>query len=252
MAHVKLVYRNHSAGMFSMVKSVLNACMDARDAGDEPHVFVANSPYIEDGYMLNGWTRFWEPIGSLDQVFHTELNIAYHPRFPWNAVNPELVPAASDAWSRWVRPNAEVASTVRSYAPLVRRVAVHLRATDKPSEVLPVALSKYAVAVRLAMRSLGVSEYFLASDSNPACLALATLVPGAVISPSLRSSDWHCGYGTHFTIPDRFIAGRDAIADMYTLASARILVCTGSNMSEVTQYVNPNVHLMFLRASNAS
>lgn len=249
MKQRRIVYHNFSAGMFSMVKSVLSAIREAERVGLSPHVVVEGTPYREDGYQENAWNRFWHPIGDPSVPCVDEVRISGHPGFPTNDTWFHLRQPTNDLWRKYIRPNQQVQQLIDNNSHLVRRVGVHYRATDKHHECTRIPVEDYAKALISLSASISSGTYYLATDSQAAVQEFRRLTPdlGALLADVERSKDMTSGYGTHFTIKDRGRAGMEAILDAYLLSRCDFLVCGASNLSECVTYLHPGILLVSLR-----
>jgi hypothetical protein len=251
MLRRRVVYSNVGTGMFSIVKAVLSALMDCEEQGYEPYVRVANSVFNSDGYRGDGWTRFWEPIGDHNGFFDSVVAISNHPRFPRNDNYHHLRKPAHATWNRWIRPNSETLTTVqraRSKVPRTfPRIGVHFRATDKYKETTPVLVSDYARCVNRIVADTRASGFFLATDSAVALQEFIASCPGCAFADVSRAPVLTHPKGIHFTEPDKFKAGSEAIADVYALSDCDYIICGPSNLSECVTYLNPGITLVSMR-----
>ena len=238
-----ITFNNWSSGMFSMVKAVLCALASCEADGVAPTVVVGNSPFREDGYTGNVWTRFFNPIDD-ESLHHDEsVVIASHPCLPNNDCYFHNRERMNAIVSKWVVPNAVVQSRIDSWLPLVhstsQRLGVHFRGSDKHIECTHVPPSKYLAALKV-LRGVSTEGWLLCTDCSTAADELSH-EPGMILTDSERVPELRGGYGVHFRAKDRGKAGSDAVLDAWLLAACRILICGPSNLSEFVTFLNPAI-----------
>jgi hypothetical protein len=237
----RIVYNNFSGGMFGMLKSVLCALADCERLGLSPQVEVCDSPYREDGYVGNVWTRFFETIGDTTQPPDTCEDVMYHPCLKKYDYSTATRVRMCALLHRYVRPRAEIRARIDTWsAQLVgARVGVHYRGADG-SKVYPfVPPAEYLRGVQILENRRPPYPWLLATDSTAA--ADVIVGPGRVLTDSERVPELQCGYGVHFRAKDRGKAGSDAILDAWLLARCDMLLCGPSNLADVVTYLNPHI-----------
>lgn len=229
-----------------MVKSVLVELERADKEGVSPVVVVGDSPYREDGYKGNVWTRFFDPIGDEALPVDEEVAINSHPSLPMNDCYFHNRIRMSQTVQHWVRPNADTRAEIARYTEAFCRykTAMHYRGTDKGNEVSFVAPEHYFHALE-NIRSEN-EPWFLATDAAPVVSVAQERRPCLFIDTE-RSPTLTSGYGMHFRVADRGAQGRSAVIDAWLLSRASILICGPSNLSEFVTYLNPSIVVASMR-----
>lgn len=236
----RIVYNNFSGGMFGMVKSVLCAIHRCEQQGFTPQVWVGDSPYREDGYEGNIWTRFFEPIGDPMRAPDSTEVVAYHPELNGRDYSAATREHMRGLLARHVQPCAQIRDRIARWTPrmLGCRVGMHYRGGDGHQVHPFVAPGAYARALT-ALRDSSSAPWLLATDSDAAATELD--LPGRILTDSVRVPELQSSHGIHFRAGDRGKAGSDAILDAWLLSRCQILVCGRSNLSDVAMYLNPDL-----------
>lgn len=244
-----IVFNNWSAGMFSMVKSVLCALARCEAEGVEPTVVVENSPFREDGYKGNVWDRFFLPIGDPARAHDERVEISGHPCLPHNDCYFHNRVPMNALVARWVRPVPVIQQRIDAWGSLLGsslpRVGVHFRGSDKHHECSFVHPVHYLEALR-CIRGPKRDPWVLCTDCSGA-VSVFEPEPGMILTDSERVAELQSGYGVHFRAKDRGKAGSDAILDAWLLSKCHLMICGPSNLSEFVTYLNPSIVLVSMR-----
>jgi len=254
---LKFVIGTRPPGLFSNFFGVLNALRWCDGSGHTPVVYWDNVSkyYIPEGYngSRNVWEYYFKPVSTLaynppDKIYRGYLapdgrGILHKP---FNCKKMlECRFWGHGLIKKYIQPNEIVQNKVdafyKKYLEGKKTIGIHLRGTDKKSEVKPVAPE---LIFKEANKYKGYQ--FLVATDEERLLALAKQsLDGPVISyDAYRSLD---GKPVHRAKPHKARIGEDVVVEVLLLSRCDKFLHTCSNVSSAVMFFNPHLpHIMFL------
>lgn len=248
---VRMVCRN--VGFFSTFMSAIGL-LDHYDRGMYQGIkidFGSNGNYglyHDPSRGRNWWNYYFKPIllgNKKAQVLETVgESEAWHTEFelPRKRVN-ELI-------RKYVRIRSDIKDKVKQFTTQYFNgnyvIGIHFRETDKCAEVpIPSGeLCKKVVDDVLAKTNSKKVKIFVATDVPWFLDYLKTVYSSMIISyDCFRSVN---GVPVHFSHPDNYAKGEEALIDCLLLSKCNYLIKSSSNLSLCAAYFNPEVPMIHL------
>lgn len=258
----KHVIGSRHAGMFSNFITVLNHLNYCFKHHIKPVVYWDNSSlYYTQGYLNNPnvWEYYWQPVS--DEIYEPGDYIDTSNNSPDSnglETNVGFIQIYRDTNLRYhmhgiinlyVKLNSLLQSKIDTfYQQQIAgkfTVGIHIRGTDKKSEIEPPSIKK----VIAAANKFAPCQFFIATDEQRILDYAKKKLRGPVIYTNCyRTVDntpihysWH---------QDRAKSGQEIVIDTYLLARCNKFIHTGSNVGFAVTFLNPNIESIMIYHKN--
>ncbi len=248
----KYVIGVHQAGFFSAFLGVLNHLVHCKETNKIPVVYWGDSSlyYLHGGFngSHNVWEYYFEPVSYLTyNPGKDRLHASYggnYAEFYYNALGQATRNKAYQLISQYIRikpvVRAKIDNFYQEYMAGKRTIGIHLRGTDKFTEVKQVAIERIVEAARAQADEN--TQFFVASDEQRLLDQAIELLRGyKVIFYDCYRSNNDKPLHIKRIKPSFAQLGEDVLVEASLLARCDLLVHTLSNVSAGALYWNPSL-----------
>lgn len=255
----KYVIGSWSGGFFSSFLGVLNHLSWCADNGRIPAIYWGDESlyYQYGGYngKENAWEYYFKPVSPCAASKNECRSMAYAPgpwRFYFNRLDSATRTRAKkliDAYIQLANPVKEkIENFYNSRMRGKKTIGIHLRGTDKYTEVKPVPLTVFFKEANNRARLLGKNCQFLVATDEAALLKQAQQkLNRPVIFYTCRRSvnKMPLHQGSHGA-SHQAILGEDVLIEAQLLARCNLFIHSLSNVSAAVAYFNPELPTVLL------
>ena len=243
------------AGFFSLFIRALYGIRFATQYNLPYHIDYGHMPYsYSDPGRFEGNANFWnyyfvQPIPLFPSTQISVINTPYET-FPLRIWNRSFSRQMHEIICEHIKLRPNVASLVQEKKERFNNakvLGVHIRRTDHPGEVEPVALSVFKRTVHREIRNY--DKVFVATDDLPTLEEMVKEFGPLIIHNDVKRST--NGSPVHRLHPEegRYELGLDALLDCYCLSFCQKAILLHSNLSYASLLLNPGLDYTILETS---
>lgn len=257
-------------GFFGCFLSVLNNLEWCSQTGVQPYVYWDESSlyYQPEGYNginHNAWEYYFEQVST---ATHKEGD---HPWLGFRNIEGEGIRLLKDQGAKYSTPEyrekvhtiiekyitvkprvtAQVEAFYKKFMAGKKTIGIHLRGTDKSSEIQPVQPRVILDAANTLAQKYPGCQFFVATDEVALLEVAKKSLKGKVIfCNSYRSPD---GKPVHLHAPNYSKAklGEEVLIEALLLARCTAFVHTVSNVSMSVLFLNPRLESVLIRSGDS-
>ncbi len=241
----------HPAGFFSIFCQVLNHLGWCERNNKTPVVYwdAFCLYYQAQGYQgtHNAWEYYFEPVSNLNYQWGELINRQYFAPdgtgIEWRSYNTYIL-----TYKNWAHDLIKKYIKIKPYINVLvddfykknmagkKTIAIHLRGTDRFTEVRPVPVN---VIIAEANKYKGY-QYLVASDENALLDYAKQSLEGNVIYYKCKRSN--SNKPLH-ALPRKnpALGGRDVLVEVLLMSMCDKFICTSSNVSAAVHFFNPSI-----------
>jgi len=242
--------RRH-AGFFSNFLGALNNILWSESHNRHAVVYWGeNVPYYDDSIKdtNNVWNYYFEPFVAYEYPIENVWNKYEDPSGTWIPFrSPQSCFANSlrnkyhSIIKKYVRLKSHVQKKIDTFYDNnfkgIQTIGIHLRGTDKKTEIKPVDCRRIFDAANRLAQTIGKCQFFIATDEYQFVQEAKKFLQGKVVLyDAYRSTD---GKPIHIRKPSPYQLGEEVLVEAYLLSRCNYFLHTCSNVSISVCMINP-------------